>query len=76
MEILSKNIEKINKALMSVFILGTHEHSPIELGKRQVFFFNGHDSPQWPEPKIFWKKGKNIGKYKLHLPCLVPMHKN
>ena len=45
---------------MSGFILGTHEDSPIDLEKSQVFFFNDHKSPQWPEPKMFGKKEENM----------------
>ena len=38
---------------MIASILETHEDSPIDLGKRQVFFINDHEFPQWPEPKMF-----------------------
>ena len=46
---------------MSGSIHGTHEDSPIDLGKSQVFFFNDHKSPQWPEPKMYWGKGRKYG---------------
>ena len=45
---------------MSGSILDTYEDSPIHIGKRQVFFFNDNEYPQWPEPKMFGKKGKNM----------------
>ena len=45
---------------MNDSILRTHEDSPIDLGKSQVFFFNDHKSPQWPEPKMFGK-GRKYG---------------
>ena len=43
---------------MSGFILGTHKDSPIDLGKRQAFLFNDHESPQCPEPKMLGKRRK------------------
>ena len=61
---------------MSGFIVGTREGSPIVLGKRQVFLFNDHESPQCPEPKMFDKKEENMGQYKTHVLSMSPMHKN
>ena len=43
---------------MSDSILETHEDSPIDIGRSQVFFFNDHESPQWTEPKIYGEKGE------------------
>ena len=43
------------------FMHRTHEDSPINLGKNQVFFFNESESPQWPKPKMFGEKGENMG---------------
>ena len=60
---------------MSGFILETHEDSPIDLGMIQVFFFNDLDSPQWLEPKMFGRKGENMGQYKAHVVSMAPMHK-
>ena len=45
---------------MSDFILRTHEDSPVELGKSQVFFFNDHKSTELPEPKMLDKKWENM----------------
>ena len=41
---------------MSGSILGTYQDLPIDSRKRQVLFFNDHESPQWIEPKMFGKK--------------------
>ena len=46
---------------MSGSILKTYDDSPIDLGKSQLFFFNNHESPQWPEPKMFWEKRMKYG---------------
>ena len=61
---------------MSGSILRTHEESPVDLGKIQVFLSNSHESPQWAEPKIFGEKGENIGQYKPHVLSMTPTHKN
>ena len=45
---------------MSGSILGTHDDSPIDLGKRQVFLFNENEYPQWPEPKMFGRRRKYV----------------
>ena len=61
---------------MSSSFLETHEDSPLFLGKIQVFFFHDHKSLQWPEPKMFGGKRRNMGYYKTHVLSVVAMHKN
>ena len=46
---------------MSGSTLRTHENSPIDLGKIQVFFSNDHESAQWPERIMFWEKWRKYG---------------
>ena len=57
------------------FILGTHEVSPIDLRRRQVFLLSDHESPQYPGPKIFGETRENMGLYKLHILSMAPTDK-